>query len=84
MIAMDFIILLYIAIVFVSTAIYLGAIIPDIFSENLDWFLTPKDLYESTTCNALGVGLLYIVLVLICPIYFIIGFIWWLCHVGRK
>lgn len=56
-----------------------------IFSINkLDNFVsTPKDLYDCTNFNWLGVMLLYILYVLIFPLMFIFKIIYWIFHAGR-
>ena len=57
-----------------------------IFSINkLDNFVsTPKDLYDTTNFNWLGVMLLYILYVLIFPLMFIFKIIYWIFHAGRR
>lgn len=51
--------------------------------ENDKLFLTPKYIYNHTRCNWFGTILLFILTILLAPIYVFIAFIIWLCTVGR-
>ena len=48
------------------------------------WIYHPKDIYDNSNLNIFGAILLWFLWLVFCPIYAIIGFMIWLCTVGRK
>lgn len=44
----------------------------------------PKYIRENTKCNALGVFLIWLLMFAMIPVYYLLWFGYWLCHVGRK
>ena len=44
----------------------------------------PKYIRENTKCNALGVFLIWLLMFVIIPVYYLLWFGYWLCHVGRQ
>ena len=44
----------------------------------------PKYIRENTKCNALGVFLIWLLMFMIIPVYYLLCFGYWLCHIGRK
>lgn len=46
--------------------------------------VTPKQLYECNNFNMFAAVLLYIVMFVFDPIFFIAHFLYWIFHVGRE
>lgn len=46
--------------------------------------VTPKELYECNNFNMIAAVLLYIIVFLFNPIFFITHFLYWIFHVGRE
>jgi hypothetical protein len=46
-------------------------------------FMTPKYIYNHSKCNWFGTILIFILTVLLAPIYVFFLFIIWLCTIGR-
>ena len=46
--------------------------------------VTPKQLYECNNFNMFAAVLLYIVMFVFDPIFFIVHFLYWIFHVGRE
>lgn len=66
---------------------YIIFIIVIFFATLLDYdnaAVTPKQIYESTNLNIFGCTLIFIVAFVIDPLFFILHFIDWLLHAGRK
>ena len=48
------------------------------------YFLTPKEMYDNTGLNWLGVALSFVCLFPFLSFYYIGTFIYWICHYGKK
>lgn len=48
------------------------------------YILSPKWLYNNSKVNKFGVVLYFILLSLIIPEYYLLMFLYWVTHVGRK
>ena len=46
--------------------------------------LYPSGLYRKVKMNFLGVGIVYLIYMALCPIPFLMTVFYWLTHVGRK
>ena len=46
--------------------------------------VTPRQIYETTYLNVFACILVFVILFAIDPLFFIVHFIDWLLHVGRK
>ena len=46
--------------------------------------ICPKQIYKNTKLNWLGVSLLFLLLLVLMPFYYIFTLFYWLCHVGRN
>ncbi len=46
--------------------------------------VTPKELYECNNFNMLAALLLYIIVFIFDPFFFILHFLYWIFHVGRE
>lgn len=46
--------------------------------------VTPKQIYERTDLNIFACTLIFIIAFVIDPLFFVLHFIDWLLHVGRK
>lgn len=44
----------------------------------------PKEIYKNTSLNKFGALSLSLLILFICPVYYILCVGYWLCHVGRK
>ena len=58
-----------------------------VFRESIrdeEYYGTPKYIYDHSYLNVFGVILSTIGLILLCPLYYLLYFIYWLCHVGRR
>lgn len=51
--------------------------------KNYMYCLSPKWIYDNSKLNIFGTILLFLFLMLLIPTYYILWFIYWLCHVGR-
>ena len=45
---------------------------------------TPKYIYDNTDCNMFGCILITLLGIVLIPVYYIIYFIYFICHIGRK
>ena len=45
---------------------------------------TPKDIYESNNCNIFGATCLFLILLILDPLFYISVFLFWVFHIGRK
>lgn len=45
------------------------------------YYLTPKYFHKTTYMNAFGCCLITVILALLFPIYYLVMFIYWICHV---
>ena len=52
--------------------------------EKYMYYYCPKWIYKNTKCNIFGVLLIFLLLFILAPVYYLLWFIYWLCHVGRK
>lgn len=46
--------------------------------------VTPKQIYECTNLNIFACTLIFIIAFVLDPLFFVVHFIDWLLHVGRK
>lgn len=46
--------------------------------------ITPKQIYECNNLNMFGCVVLFIVSIIINPLFFVAHFLYWIFHVGRK
>lgn len=71
-----------------AIVIYICVIIVDflavLYSGDLDFDCTPKQMYESTNLNMFGCCVLWLIFFILNPILFICKFIGWIFTVGRK
>lgn len=75
----DLVLLAWGLVVIATSIVTLGNI------NQLDYSIsTPTDLYNSTDLNWIGVILLYILYLLMFPLAFILKFLYWVFHVGRR
>lgn len=68
-------------------AIYIVFIIVTFFATISDYDdapVTPRQLYECTDLNIFACTLVYIITFVIDPLFFILHFIDWMMHFGRK
>ena len=55
------------------------------FDGDLDEYpLSPKNIFEESEMNILGCMLVLIFLITFIPFYYIVIFLHWICHVGRR
>lgn len=66
---------------FMSTVISLTLLFEGSCSKGL---VFPKEIYKNTTLNKFGALSLSLLILFMCPVYYILCFGYWLCHVGRK
>ena len=55
-----------------------------IWAEECKYYGTPKYIYNNSNLNWFGVIMLSFLIFILIPAYYIICFIYWICHVGRK
>lgn len=68
-------------------AFYIIFIIAMVFSTIEDYEnvpVTPRQIYECTDLNIFSCTLVFIIAFVIDPLFFVLHFIDWLLHVGRK
>lgn len=66
---------------------YIIFIIVMFFATLLDYdnaAVTPRQIYECTNLNIFGCALVFIIAFVIDPLFFILHFIDWVIHFGRK
>lgn len=49
-----------------------------------DEVINPKKIYEETDLNMFGSTIVWLLLLILDPIYFILKFLYWIFHVGRS
>ena len=64
--------------------IFIIAIFFATFGDYDNVAVTPKQIYECTNLNIFGCALVFIITFVLSPLFFIVHFIDWLLHAGRK
>lgn len=54
------------------------------FSDYYDVAITPREIYEDTDLNIIACVLVFIISLVLNPLFYIVHFIDWLFHTGRK
>ena len=49
-----------------------------------EYFISPRFIYDNTKLNIFGVILISLLIFLIATYYYIIIFIYWITHIGRR
>ena len=79
---MEVTLIVIIAIFFLSSlVVYMSIFAKGDLSLN---FFYPSKLYKNSEMNKIGCWVCSIILIVLCSMYTIPYFIWWLFHVGRK
>lgn len=68
---------------FISVVASLG-LIREFIDDPEEYIGSPKNLYEESEMNILGVLITVIVLAFCVPLYYIVIFSHWITHVGRR
>ena len=53
-------------------------------SDYYDVTITPMEIYEDTDWNIIACILVFLIMLMLNPLFYIVHFIDWLFHVGRK
>ena len=70
---------------YVIVSIYISCHLIVYFIEDPDeCWLSPRYLYETSNMNIIGVILIFITVFALAPLYYIVVFIYWVCHIGRR
>lgn len=49
-----------------------------------DFAHTPQEIYDLNNVNMFGACILWVITFVINPIFYVVYFLWWITHVGRK
>ena len=52
--------------------------------ENYKYYYCPQYIYDNSTFNVFGVLLMFLLMFIMIPLYYLLWFGYWICHVGRK
>lgn len=71
---------------YILISIYFTVVAFDVwFDGDLDEYpLSPKNIWEESEMNILGIILALIFLLIFIPVYYLVIFLHWICHVGRR
>lgn len=64
----------------VSVLLFLGTL----YDEKKLYYGCPNYIYRNSKLNKFGVFLLFLFFLILVPLYYLMWFVYWICHVGRK
>lgn len=70
--------------IFYATFSWIASIVLIIDGKYKNQYGTPKYYYKHSGLNWLGSVLLSLLLLVICPLYYMVMIIYFLCHVGKR
>lgn len=59
-------------------------LLKEFFDDPEEFCLSPRCLYENSEMNICGVLLVFVLLVICVPLYYLVVFLYWITHVGRR
>ena len=69
---------------FIFTHVFYAYLVIVVFDNTIPLLLTPSNMYKTTTLNWIGCIFLYIIALLVVPLYPIVAFFHWLFTFGKN
>ena len=63
----------------VSVVVFISAL-----NENMIYYGCPTYIYDHSNFNIFGTILLFLFFLILVPVYYLMWFVYWICHVGRS
>lgn len=71
--------LIYFIFIFISCFLFLVE-----EAKGVGFSITPRDIYDSNDFNMFGAWCVFVIFLMVNPLYILLKFLYWMFHVGRK